>query len=628
MAASRISTVVQHLRGAAALVDRADQTDGQLLESFVSRQDQAALEALVRRHAAMVWGVCRRVLRNHHDAEDAFQATFLVLVRRAASVTPREMVGNWLYGVAQQTARKAKTTRARRRMREAQQTTMPEPAERGREGSSDLNDLLDQELALLPENSRAVIVLCDLEGKTRREVARALGCPEGTVASRLARARSMLAERLAWHGLALSGGMVATALATTASASVPASVLCATLKAVTLVAAGHAVTATVSPNVAALTEGVLKPMLLTKLKTALAVLLVFAALGTGAALHDPTRTREQQKPRQTNETANQTQPQPTQHKQPEGGSAPGKDDLQPVPTVLGPKAFRDGDEIEITEVRATQALLDRGDTVVVRGRFRLVTQDQAQLCLYLTTSENDGLAEVERSQVARVKRGRGDFELKLTIKHKGALHLTFYDQAGRPFGGVYFGTAQQMKQIKHWSLDYYLEGGKQRREAAMREAAANVEAATVNVLLAKAELARAEAELARAKAILFVNKAALAAPAPKVPEELLKASRDAARQTYEGIERRVRGGQGNASELPLWSRRWLDAELALSDKQDHKIAAYQAHWERMKTLEDLALALFRAGQGHQSDATAAAYFRVEAEILYFQAAGKRLRGAK
>jgi DNA-directed RNA polymerase specialized sigma24 family protein len=119
MATSLMSDVIQHLRRAVLLRDGAGLTDGQLLEDYVSRLDKAALAALVRRHGPMVWGVCCRVLRNHHDAEDAFQATFLVLVRKAASVVPREMVANWLYGVAYQTALKARATTAKRRGREA-----------------------------------------------------------------------------------------------------------------------------------------------------------------------------------------------------------------------------------------------------------------------------------------------------------------------------------------------------------------------------------------------------------------------------------------------------------------------------------------------------------------------------
>src|SRR5262249_34368415 len=150
-------------------------TDGELLEAHLRRRDEAALAALVRRHGSMVWGVCRRVLHNHHDAEDAFQATFLVLVRKAASIVPRDMVGNWLYGVAHQTALKARTTTAKRRRRERTLTGMPEPAMAEQPVWRDLQPLLDEELSRLPDKYRAVIVLCDLEGKTRKEAARQLG---------------------------------------------------------------------------------------------------------------------------------------------------------------------------------------------------------------------------------------------------------------------------------------------------------------------------------------------------------------------------------------------------------------------------------------------------------------------
>ncbi len=158
----------------------------------------------------MVWGVCRRLL-SHHDAEDAFQATFIVLVRKASSIVPREMVGNWLYGVAHQTALQARRTAARRRAREVQVTEMPD-TEPQQDRWADLQPLLDEELSRLPDHYRAVIVLCDLEGRTRKEVARQLGCPEGTVASRLARARAMLAKRLTQRGVALSAGALAAVL--------------------------------------------------------------------------------------------------------------------------------------------------------------------------------------------------------------------------------------------------------------------------------------------------------------------------------------------------------------------------------------------------------------------------------
>src|ERR1700738_4529423 len=120
MATGQMREILQDLRKALHQREQTDLSDGQLLERFVSRREEAALEVLVRRHGPMVWGVCRRLLRSHHDAEDAFQATFLVLVRKAGSVRKREMVGNWLYGVAHQTALKARALLARRRTREQQ----------------------------------------------------------------------------------------------------------------------------------------------------------------------------------------------------------------------------------------------------------------------------------------------------------------------------------------------------------------------------------------------------------------------------------------------------------------------------------------------------------------------------
>jgi RNA polymerase sigma factor (sigma-70 family) len=168
MATRQLSEVIQHLRRAVHLPEDAELTDGQLLRDYLDRRDEAALAALVRRHGPMVWGVCRRVLCNHHDAEDAFQATFLVLVRKAAAVVPREMVANWLYGVAHQTALKARATTAKRRARERQVTEMPEPAVTQQDLWGDVQPLLDQELSGLPDKYRVAIVLCDLQGKTRK----------------------------------------------------------------------------------------------------------------------------------------------------------------------------------------------------------------------------------------------------------------------------------------------------------------------------------------------------------------------------------------------------------------------------------------------------------------------------
>jgi RNA polymerase sigma factor (sigma-70 family) len=259
-------TAVLHQLRRTLLTEHAGLTDGQLLEEYLRRRDRAVLEVIVERHGRMVWSVCRRILCNHHDAEDAFQATFLVLVRKAGAIVPRTMVANWLYGVAHQTALKARATAAKRKGRERQMANMPEPAvaECGLQS-------LDDELSRLPDRYRAVIVLCDLEGRTRKEAAQHLRCPEGTVAGWLARARMMLARRLARHGMIVSGGTLASTLVLDASASVPTSVTSSTIELMIGQCAASA-------RVAALTTGVLKAMLLQKIKTITAVMLTAGLL--------------------------------------------------------------------------------------------------------------------------------------------------------------------------------------------------------------------------------------------------------------------------------------------------------------------------------------------------------------
>jgi RNA polymerase sigma factor (sigma-70 family) len=245
----------------------ADANDGQLLTRFIETRDAEAAATLVRRHGPMVWGVCRRLLGHTQDAEDAFQVTFLVFVRKAASVAPREMVGNWLYGVAQQTARKARMTAGKRRTRErplaaVSDVARTEPASRG-----DAAALLDGELSRLPEIYRAAVVLCDLEGLTRTQAARRLGVADGTLAARLFRARQMLAKRLARRGFGAAA--VAAALSqgvSAASATAPAAPLvAATIKSVCLLAARPAAVLTLSENIRILTNGVLNAMFFAKL---------------------------------------------------------------------------------------------------------------------------------------------------------------------------------------------------------------------------------------------------------------------------------------------------------------------------------------------------------------------------
>lgn len=293
MPTGQISVVIQHLR-ADVRPDGDGVTDGELLARFVRSRDEDVLAALVRRHAPMVWGVCRRLL-DHHDAEDAFQATFLVLVRKAADV-PRHAVANWLYGVARQTAGRVRALAAKRGRRETQVVIMPEPTV-AEVRVSDLQSVVDKELSRLPDHYRVVVVLCDLEGMTRREAARQLDIPEGSVASRLARARAMLAKRLTQRGVTLSGGSLAAVLSqNVASAGVPALVVSNTIKVTSLTAAGRATTGVISVKVAALTEGVLKAMFMSKLKALAGVLMLATCLiGVGVTVvlakqdHAPTK---------------------------------------------------------------------------------------------------------------------------------------------------------------------------------------------------------------------------------------------------------------------------------------------------------------------------------------------------
>jgi RNA polymerase sigma factor (sigma-70 family) len=285
MAATPISEVLDYLREALVPHQERDQTDGQLLAAFVEQRDEAAIAALVQRHAAMVWGVCRRVLRNQHDAEDAFQATFLVLVRRAVAIASPELLAGWLHGVALKTASKARAMAAKRRSRERQVTSMPEPEARPPAGLDDPLTLLDGELGRLPVRYRTAVVLCDLEGCTRKEAALQLGVPEGTVAARLARARAMLAKRLLRRGQVLSSPAPLGLSSSAMPACVPAAVVSATIRSAALVAAEQMLAeGAISPTVAALMQGVLKAMLLRKLQTVTAVLLVLAMVALGGGL--------------------------------------------------------------------------------------------------------------------------------------------------------------------------------------------------------------------------------------------------------------------------------------------------------------------------------------------------------
>src|SRR5262245_44365326 len=281
MASGYLHPVLRHIRRLAIGHSGTALADAELLERFVSRRDEAAFSALLERHGPMVWGVCRRLLRDSHRAEDAFQATFLVLVRKAGAIGQRERLANWLYGVAVRVALRARVQVAQRQERERALPEVP-AVTADTTPQFDLNAVLDEAVQRLPARYRLPVVLCYLQGKTNAEAAADLGWPEGTVFSRLARARERLRQQLGRRGIALSAGALAAAMQQQLPA-VPPSTINDTLHLALLTLAGPAAApAVVSPPVAALAEGVMRAMFFTQVKTiATAAALIVLLAGSG-----------------------------------------------------------------------------------------------------------------------------------------------------------------------------------------------------------------------------------------------------------------------------------------------------------------------------------------------------------
>jgi RNA polymerase sigma factor (sigma-70 family) len=257
-------------------------SDAQLLEQFALHRHEAAFEALLYRHGPLVFGVCRRMLFDMHDAEDAFQATFLVLARKAGSISRRSLVSNWLYGVAFRVAARARKNALRRRMLERHDFDLTAVAGTGSAVDLDLGPLLHEEVQRLPDKYRSPFVLCYLEGKTNQEAADQLRWPVGTVKTRLSKAREMLRTRLARRGVALTTGLLAS---NTLTAGAPAGLLDRTFQAGLQFAAGKTITGgAASSQALTLSTGVLRTMLLAKLKTVATGLLAVAIVAGAGGL--------------------------------------------------------------------------------------------------------------------------------------------------------------------------------------------------------------------------------------------------------------------------------------------------------------------------------------------------------
>jgi RNA polymerase sigma factor (sigma-70 family) len=263
-----------------------DPGDRELLERFIRARDQDAFTLLVRRHGPMVLGVCHRVLNHAQDAEDAFQATFLVLVRKASSLAQPELLANWLYGVAFRVARKARTNALKRRNFDLEVACMTPAEPRDEAAWSELRGLLDEELHRLPDKYRAPLVLCDLEGKTHLKAAEILGWPSGSISARLARGREMLRQRLARRNFALPVGLFAVLLARNAGAMAVSERLLATTvrAALALARTGPLPMKGFSPRAQALAETASKAMSQARLFRVLGVSLLVLGLTLGAGV--------------------------------------------------------------------------------------------------------------------------------------------------------------------------------------------------------------------------------------------------------------------------------------------------------------------------------------------------------
>jgi RNA polymerase sigma factor (sigma-70 family) len=401
--------LLRYLRRAGYFSEEGRPTDGQLLERFVAQREEAAFEELVRRHGPMVLGVCRRALHNEHDVEDAFQATFLVLVRKARSVKPRDLVGHWLYGVAYRTALRARSLDARRRDKEK---AMPRPAAPSTGLWQDVMPLLDRELSGLPEKYRIPVVLCDLEGKSRKEVAGILGCSEGTLSSRLARARSLLAQRLSRRGVTLSGGALAALVAADGVlACVSAPLLSSTTKAALLIAAGQEATAAcVSLQAVALTEGVVRTMLLGKLKT-MALLCAVATVAIGAGGFAYQAQAEKGNSNLTAARQDPGRPTPVQDERREGANRQGTEKAEAQPNVepqqAGPGLPRDAaNRLKQFEAEA-EAIRKKADAEIQALRDILLPELEALLDAYAKAGKLDEAVVIrDRLRLLKAERQR------------------------------------------------------------------------------------------------------------------------------------------------------------------------------------------------------------------------------
>ena len=458
-------------------------SDRDLLGRFARDRDEDAFAELVRRHGPMVLAVGRRVTGSAEDAEDAFQAAFLVLARRAGQVAKPDLLGNWLYGVATRTALEAR--KARRRVKEQAVPDAPEPAAREEppaDDGADLRRVIDEELAALPEKYRAAVVLCELQGLGRKEAAARLNVPEGTLSSRLAHARKVLAGRLSRRGLPATAGAVAAAFGPAAGGTaVPHALVVLTARAAARFAAGGAVPpALLSSRVFSLTDGVMKAMIVNRLRlTAGAAVLGLGMLGIGAAATmaqrpatkapaaDPTAEADDDAPRAKGKAANKA-------KAAEKVAAKGvEDDDVPYPAVPSQAVVRLEDGKIVVRQR-TRAGTVTSYTVTATGQNQAEVQPGPRVVGHKYDAADVSVFDMQGNRVSPKKwkdvlakdthalvafDGRLPHPRELTLFKDDALLIVFPAGTGGPGGawgqqgyglGGYYRTATGQDGITVW----------------------------------------------------------------------------------------------------------------------------------------------------------------------------------
>jgi RNA polymerase sigma factor (sigma-70 family) len=449
---AQAGTVLRQLR---ALVRATDEgaSDRELLERFLGRREETAFVALLKRHGPMVLRVCRRVGGNEHDAEDAFQATFLLLARKADSIRKRESVASWLHGVAQRLALEARGREIRRQARERRAADMRKTSTGSDTAWQELQATLDEALGQVPERYRTPLLLCYLEGKTQEEAARQLDCPLGTVRSRLARGRERLKVLLERRGVRLSIATLAVTLpAAGASAALPAPLLEGTARAALAYAAGKG-TAFVSARAAALLEQGLKTLAAAKLKTAmlLGVILGVLSLGAGTLAHRVLAVPPAAAVAAPEAPKEATKKSPaTSREKPEPGN--------PQKTTLRGHVFGvDGKPL----AGASLLLVGKGDERVTLGltgadgRFAVQVPEERKDQFLIARAEGAGIDFLDLSALDLAK------EVELRLVPDWVIRGQILDTQGRPVAGVGL-TVHQVGVYAGNSVDPFLAEWKKR----------------------------------------------------------------------------------------------------------------------------------------------------------------------